>query len=83
MNNIPSLASYKLARKNYGSIGSMYWLFSQTGLDEQDADRAIDGLSTDIGSRCIEKIKAKHLYDFCEGVCLYHFEHNPKYVGTK
>jgi hypothetical protein len=78
--NIPSLATYKKARKAYGSVGSMYWLFSETGIHEDDADHAIDGLTTDIGCRCIEKTKSKNLYDFCEGVILYHLEHNTKYV---
>ena len=73
--NFPTLASYKEARKHYGTIGSMYWFASKTSMDETTADASIDRIASDLGSRRLEKMKSKHLYDLMDGLCLAYEEH--------
>jgi len=72
--NIPTLASYKAARKKYGTIGSMYWMASKTAMDEATADTSIDRIASDLGCRRLEQMKSKHLYDLMDGLLLAYQE---------
>ena len=74
--NIISLDSFKAARKYYGSIGAMYFMLSRAKVCDQYADHLVDGVSSDIGTRAIEKMKAKDLYDIVDGSLLAYQEHH-------
>ena len=74
--NIISLDSFKAARKYYGSIGSMYFMISRAEVCEQHADHLVDGISSDLGTRVIEKMKSKDLYDIVDGFLLAYQEHH-------
>ena len=79
--SIPTLASFKTARKAFGSISAVLWMLGAAGVSEEAAEHSIDGLAADIGVRNIEKAKTKDLYDFCDGVILYWQEHHvPNYT---
>ena len=75
--DIISLNSFKTARKYYGSIGAIYFMLSRAEVCEQYADHLVDGVSSDIGTRAIEKMKAKDLYDIVDGSLLAYQEHHP------
>jgi hypothetical protein len=71
---LPSLHTYKEARKRYGSIGSMYWLASKTSMNEETADTSIDRIASDLGCRRLETMKSKHLYEVMEGLIIAYEE---------
>jgi hypothetical protein len=71
---LPSLHTYKKARKRYGTIGSLYWLASKTSMDEATADTSIDRIASDLGCRRLEQMKSKHLYDLMDGLILAYQE---------
>ena len=74
--DIISLNSFKAARKHYGSIGALYFMLSKAEVCEQCADHLVDGVSSDLGSRAIEKMKTKDLYDIVDGFLLVYQEHH-------
>jgi hypothetical protein len=64
------LSTFKQVRKNQGSIYSMYVMLDKAGLCEQQTDRAVDAIVSDLGIRFVEKMKSKDLYDTLDGFLL-------------
>ena len=72
---LPSLHTFKQARKNYGTIGSIYWFLSCAEIREDCVDHAVDGFSTELGVRVLEQAKSKELYQLLDGYALAYQEH--------
>jgi hypothetical protein len=73
---IPTLASFKKARKALGTIGSSYWFLTQCDVCEDCIEHYIDGIATDLGVRQLEKMKSNDLYQMHDGFLLAYQEHH-------
>jgi hypothetical protein len=74
--NIPTLSTYKKARKALGTIGSSYWFLTQCDVCEDCIEHYIDGIASDLGVRRLEKMQSKDLYDMHDGFVLAFQEHH-------